>query len=130
MTDKQINQRIAEACGWKLKSNGLNPMWSWQNESLTHRIKWVANKEMASQGVLPNYVNDLNAMHEVQKVLTNTQWGVYVNYLTATTKHDYRRACAEASARQKAEAFLKTFGEWEEEAEECLQDFLDSFSIC
>ena len=64
----------------------------------------------------PNCAGCLNAMHDAEKMLTDSQWGVYVNYLTAKTKRDYRRACAEATARQRAEAFLRTLGKWEEEA--------------
>jgi len=59
MTEEQQRIAIAEACGWDLKLDEASQMWSWQNESLTHRIKWVTHKEMASQGVLPDYLNDL-----------------------------------------------------------------------
>jgi hypothetical protein len=56
-----------------------------------------------------NYCADLNAMHEAEKVLSSTQQDEYwdclidegVDYLFAT-------------ARQRAEAFLKTLGKWEE----------------
>ncbi len=97
-------------------------MWSWQNESLIHRIKWVARKEMASQGVLPDYLNDLNAMHEAEKTLdddldldysenieiaTGARWGANNSY----DMSKYRSATAE----QRAEAFLRSIGKWEEQ---------------
>jgi hypothetical protein len=115
MNEEQQRITIAQACGWELKSNGLSPMWSWQNESLTHRIKWVAHKEMASQGVLPDYLNDLNACHEMEKALSKTEgywqlkgFGKYCNELSAI--------CGEeniiATAAQRAEAFLRTIGKW------------------
>jgi hypothetical protein len=88
MTDEQINQAIDKAVMWESETSG--PSWY---EYETKR---------------PNYAGCLNAMHEVEKMLTNAQWGVYINYLTANTKRDYRRACAEATARIRAEAFLKT----------------------
>ena len=113
---------IAEACGWKLKSNGLSPMWSWQNESLIHRIKWVAHKVMASQGVLPDYLNDLNAMHEAEKVLTPDTRPEYLCQLfDAATRGmsglypvDENYLSHHATAAQRAEAFLLTIGKWEE----------------
>jgi hypothetical protein len=121
MNPEQQRIEIAKACGWELKSNGLSPMWSWQNESLTHRIKWVAHKEMASQGVLPDYINDLNSMHEAEKTLDNdldldysenleiatgARWGANNSY----DMSKYRSA----TAAQRAEAFLRTLGLWEE----------------
>lgn len=87
-------------------------MWSWQNESLIHRIKWVAHKVMASQGVLPDYLNDLNDMHEAEKVLTNEQLEVYCNILHKPNHGVYW--AIHATASQRAEAFLRTIGKWEE----------------
>jgi len=109
MNPEQQRIAIAEACGWELKSNGLSPMWSWQNEYLTHRIKWVAHKEMASQGVLPDYLNDLNAMHEAEKALESNQEQSYFELLhdIAGNLTFYR-----ATAAQRAEAFLKTLNLW------------------
>ena len=112
MNPEQQRIAIAEACGWKLKSNGLSPMWSWQNESLIHRIKWVAHKVMASQGILPDYLNDLNDMHEAEKVLTNEQLEVYCNILHKPNHGVYW--AIHATAAQRAEAFLRTIGKWEE----------------
>ena len=117
MTPEQQRIAIAEACGWKLKSNGLSPMWSWQNESLNHRIKWVAHKVMASQGVLPNYLNDLNAMHDAEKLLT--QWEELVSYHSwlgycGENNTSELHNCIHATAAQRAEAFLRTIGKWEE----------------
>ena len=111
MSPEQQTIAIAEACGWELKSNGLSPMWSWQNESLTHRIKWVAHKEMASQGVLPDYINDLNAMHEAENVLTNEQWWLFVEFLTEIRGGGVS-LCISATAAQRAEAFLKALNLW------------------
>lgn len=118
MNPEQQRIAIAEACGWKLKSNGLSPMWSWQNESLIHRIKWVAHKVMASHGVLPDYLNDLNAMHDAEKVLTEDQQEQYLNNLYevcnlhSMINDAWNLNCA--TAAQRAEAFLRTIGKWEE----------------
>ena len=125
MTNEQINKAIAELRGWVYAPEDLSD-YPWQDD------KGEAYRSY------PNCAGCLNAMHNVQEMLTDSQWGVYVNYLTAKTKRDYRRACAEANfggqmslflkicdyrracaeanARQRAEAFLRTLGKWEEEA--------------
>lgn len=113
MNPEQQRIAIAEACGWKLKSNGLSPMWSWQNENLNHRIKWVAHKVMASQGVLPDYLNDLNAMHEVEKTLTDKAHEEFRLNLYDVIGDD-SRLIVSSTAAQRAEAFLLTIGKWEE----------------
>jgi hypothetical protein len=118
MKPEQQRIEIAKACGWELKSNGLSPMWSWQNESLTHRIKWVAHKEMASQGVLPDYLNDLNAMHEAIGTLLFSQRRAYRINLKEIMSKKINPAvicyseCIDAPAAQRAEAFLKTIDKW------------------
>jgi len=65
-----------------------------------------------------NYCNDLNAMHEAEKVLTSQQEEDYFANLRAingdliwyrTVGKTYR-----ATARQRAEAFLRTLGKWQE----------------
>ena len=61
---------------------------------------------------VPDYPNDLNAMHEAEKVLTEHQNdSIYPRNLGAwrnPTKAIY------APAAQRSEAFLRTLGLWEE----------------
>ena len=100
MTDEQINAAIAEACGWGeecvLNTDG-------------NRI-WVTD--------FPLYCTDLNAMHEAEKTLTKEQIREYQCFM-------YDMACEisatqgrwmpySATARYRAEAFLRTLGKWEE----------------
>ncbi len=68
----------------------------------------------------PDYPNDLNAMHEAEKVLRPgplsadvqswTRWEKYVAVLgdKLTGSEDVTHA----TAKQKAEAFLRTVGKW------------------
>jgi len=121
MTEQEINIVIAETCGWKLKSNGLSPMWAWKNESLTHRIKWVANKEIASQEVLPDYFNDLNAMREAERLLDEDLWLEYMLNLQDVLQRDPHRGkwivCQDnmhSTAAQRAKAFVKTISKLKE----------------
>jgi hypothetical protein len=75
--------------------------------------KWC----MDPKGVLrfnhdrPNYLNDLNVMHEAEKVLTDEQWDTYCYRLDGVGG---MRHCTHATASQRAEAFLRTIGKWEE----------------
>jgi hypothetical protein len=75
--------------------------------------------EVAIRVDLPDYLNDLNAMHEAERVLKHQQWPDYWNWLfvastrqSGTGKAEYK--VAHASAAQRAEAFLRTIGKWEE----------------
>ena len=91
MTDDQINEAIAEACGWGeecvLNTDGNRG--------------WVTN--------YPLYCTDLNAMHEAEKNLPIKKILIYFKKLEKLTSYWFR-----ATARQRAEAFLRTLGKWEE----------------
>jgi len=52
----------------------------------------------------PDYCNDLNAMHEVEKTLTDHWDGFHFRNHIANNVH--------ATARQRAEAYLRTIGKW------------------
>ena len=52
---------------------------------------------------MPDYLNDLNAMHEAEKVLNDHQWDDYICQLGHAMG---------ATAAQRAEAFLKTLNLW------------------
>ena len=101
MSDEQINIAIAEARGWEPLPEGHfhpdNPLGQ----------------------TMPNYCNDLNAMREAEKMLTEHQWGEYERVLRLVCDgcSYYEGAGKEllhATAAQRAEAFLRTLGKWEE----------------
>jgi hypothetical protein len=58
----------------------------------------------------PDYLNDLNAMHEAEKVLNNVQRERYRTELV----YSHAGRDVFATAAQRAEAFLRTIGKWEE----------------
>ena len=59
-----------------------------------------------------DYCVDLNAIHEAEKTLTAKQIEKYCDLLWPK---GYRWFCAiHTTARQRAEAFLRTLGKWEE----------------
>jgi hypothetical protein len=118
MTSEQINTAIAEACGWK---NADHP------DVMKFKQGWTMPEEwcMDPNGVLrfnhnrPDYCNDLNAMHEAEKTLTEHQWDEYERVLRLVCDgcSYYEGAGKEllhATAAQRAEAFLRTLGKWEE----------------
>lgn len=99
MSDEQINIAIAEACGWK-------DVWLPDRSGLP-----VGTSPENIFGHIPRYCNDLNAMHEAEKVLTRDQIEVFCEQLLP--KHHGIWWGIHTTARQRAEAFLKTIGKWE-----------------
>jgi len=106
MTDEQINQHIAEACGRKRRPDG----------------DWYPDNGSAGTQAILNYCTDLNAMHEAEKVLTKTQWANYMmHYLPSicwavVTKQDAHQQgnVIHATAAERAEAFGRTLNLWTE----------------
>jgi hypothetical protein len=127
MKHEQQRLAIAEACGWSLK-----PL-IWQSEILRYRLinpdgevflfkHWDDGahecrswETACARDVLPDYLNDLNAMHEAEKVLEINQWGHYKENLTVcAAPSGFPSHYWHATAAQRAEAFLRTVGKWEE----------------
>jgi len=107
MTPEAQRVAIAEACGW---STGA--------ASASHRTQDGVRRYLDAINT-PNFPNDLNAMHEAEKVLTaDDQLSDYGRHLLSITK-DWRpywgpTRVAHATAAQRAEAFLRTIGKWED----------------
>jgi hypothetical protein len=64
---------------------------------------------------LPDYCNDLNAMHEAEKIILNDlkTWRQYVDLIRVQSAKSVN-PIFHLTARQRAEAFLRTLGKWEE----------------
>jgi hypothetical protein len=66
----------------------------------------------------PDYLNDLNACHEMEKGLfwDKWKWLAYVNNLNEMPSLQDEWLCVSihATAGQRAEAFLRTLGLWQE----------------
>ena len=113
MTDEQINAAIAEACGWtEIQDSGV-----WHHHKLWGYPPLKPGQCGNSFHYLPDYCTDLNAMHEAEKVLNC--WEDYVSYQSwlGYCGQDIigeLQQCITATARQRAEAFLRTLGKWEE----------------
>jgi hypothetical protein len=101
MTDHEINLAMADAMGWS-KEDGV--------------YVWTANGIDCTCDELWDWVNDLNAMHLTEKILSDAQWEDYIDYLAndwGRLPDPWREVC-HSTARQRAEAFLRTLGKWEE----------------
>ena len=96
---------IAEACGWEPLPEGHfhpdNPVGQ----------------------TMPDYLADLNAMHEAEQCLWRKDFlarDTFIDHLARILNpvHGYRdqlgQHLLDATAAQRAEAFLRTIGKWEE----------------
>lgn len=111
MKPEQQRIAIAEACGWK--------QCQWNGAYNTY--KGVPPVRPSVFQDIPDYLNDLNAMHEAEKVIAGSfQWNKYTEVLANIChwnkkSHDTRTMAnivCSATASQRAEAFLKTLGLW------------------
>jgi hypothetical protein len=108
MSDEQINIAIAEACGWKEIQSSHAPVEFGRRPHGWKRTEH-GNRTMETQ--IPDYCNDLNAMHEAEKTL---KLGLRSRYDAELGILGMRDNCFiwETTASQRAEAFLKTIGKW------------------
>ena len=107
MKDEKITEVIAQELGWSWVDD-----WYWRSP------------HGAKHEFPPDYANDLNAMHEAEKSLNPDQtydYGQFLARLTIGDEFDDEGftpngfgyfAVVRATARQRAEAFLKTVGKW------------------
>jgi len=129
MTNEELNVEIAEFRGWRnireqdYHSFGTDPYIDGPSQVWVgiHPESDVDSKEYE---VIPDYCNDLNAMHDAEKhVLDFSRFGdelakVVLGY-TGTPEDitlDYwaLQRVAHANGRQRAEAFVKTIGKWKD----------------
>jgi hypothetical protein len=81
-------------------------------------------RELHYATVPPDVLNDLNAMHEAEKVLLNRplELGIYIIEVgravdkTEVRQKDHNFSLITATATQRAEAFLRTLGLWKDDA--------------
>ena len=111
MNDEEINRAIAEHLGWKWFDH---PDTREMTKTYTLADKWVLNPagKLVFPHSVPNYCGDLNAMHEAEKTLENHQLWMVTTALAGIVHED--TPIAHATARQRAEAFLRTVGKWSE----------------
>jgi len=117
MTNQQINIAIAEHMGWK-------EIETFAPESF--REPEGIDPDLKLQRAIPDYCNDLNAIHKAEtsllggsKFFSKGERGSYIWYLKKVCGHGKYVSDEEnlyllihIPARQRAEAFLKTVEKW------------------
>ena len=115
MKPEQINHAIHKHFGWEYVPAADG--WRRNTRELHYEI--------------PNYHGDLNAMHEAERTLTSKQPIVYIRALVAILDHVHSNGeitltdvcddveiayhCTVATSPQRAEAFLRTVGKWNDQ---------------
>lgn len=130
MNEQAQRIAIAEACGWSAANRGLNE-WACVTPDGEERSRnidqerglvfYYYSKEHALAHGTPDYLHDLNAMHEAEKVMAD-KFGYMVWFQEmggaapfcyfGGNEHVWR--IANATASQRAEAFLRTIGKWKD----------------
>ena len=107
MSPEQQRIAIAKACGWQFH---------------TPSCALMDVRECDEYQEPPDYLNDLNAMHEAVKILTDDQYEEFTRILAALAGYNPEdgwkyRDTQEASAKTRALAFLDTLNIWTEDQE-------------
>lgn len=145
MTDREINEAIAEACGWvwyripktpsetrvyrclfhpSIHEIDQSPEWLVRADGTEGICNW---EYMQRDGHVPDYCKDLNAVHSAVATLTRERYDAddgFTYHLARVVHQDPDEAgwnfyeLQEATARQRAEAFIKTVcpEKWKEAA--------------
>jgi hypothetical protein len=113
MTANQQRIAIAKACGWTGTEEDYTFYGFTQSIPMT-RTRWTNPSGGKTTLTLPDYPSDLNAMHEAEKVIIERGDEAMLDYdqelsmVTDSWKWN-------ATAAQRASAFLETLGLWEED---------------
>lgn len=108
MTPEEQRITIAEARGWEM----MGCISKWKDPSGKIHKNW------AGFCSCPDYLNDLNAMHEAEKVIPREIFSRYMAILAGIVNRDSNPECdhfanrSTATAAQRCEAFLKTLKLW------------------
>ena len=101
MTQEQKRIKLAEAAGWKVHPKDrfivIPP-------NSPHSVQPLST--------IPDYFNDLNAVHELEKVLTYQQHCLYCNILEMVVGGPAYMPAVRASASHRCEALGKTLNLW------------------
>lgn len=114
MTKEEQRIAIAEKCGWN---------WKWKDSQQLVRCWGMPGDTKYYDSSVPNYPNDLNAMHDAEEVIRKNQFH-FVSYPETLFKvvtgklwdgnmGYFMFNFATSTAEQRAEAFCRTF--WPEQ---------------
>lgn len=135
MTDEQIRIAISELRGWRVDNSrghtvlldpAGNELWFYSSSGASFGPcrSWeeCLRKGSHYDKRIPDYCNDLNAIHKVvmgldRQTLEYSNYCSHLNQIVAIENSKTNKPgiqSLDATARQRAEAFLRTFGKWEE----------------
>lgn len=114
MTPEKQRIVIAEFClpKWQQLQYGNGGVWYFLADGGWNKV--------------PDYLSDLNVMHEAEKLMNDSQKAYFVGHLMQIVPNDNPNDCIKsvtrakfkyinATSAQRAEALLRTIGKWEEE---------------
>ncbi len=115
MTPEQQRIELAKLDGWTYSTTGGDGDYcGWSAPGQTYRDSWI--RPWFEESELPNYLSDLNAVHELEKklFLTFDDWSDYTTELSRITPDSwsYVKSLTGASAAQRCEAILRVKGIW------------------
>jgi hypothetical protein len=94
---------------------GLEPIAGEKESACGHLI--MLTSDLRSTAFCPDYLKDLNAMHEAEKTLGDPQLFIeYEDQLSTVMNHV--GWCWHATAAQRGEAFLRTLNLWKDSTPE------------
>ena len=114
---------IAEACGWHEIIRPCDDAYHYLPTDTLERLNgkvggiksnWV---HVENAVPIPDYLNDLNAMHESEKMLTEEQRIAYSDCTYGIARKEQKETgkwgWISLTAAQRAEAFLRAIDKWE-----------------
>ena len=121
MNPEQQRIAIAAACGWERETRkrygGESNVAGWGFN--THLPLGAIGRRFALSPLeFPDYLNDLNAMHEAESTLGDALYdGTWLEWLRIVVERSEGISCNlsqlhRATAAQRAKAFLCTLGKW------------------
>ena len=122
MTPTEQRVTLAEWLGWSCIEDRSKPLMMHEGFAMCGYPPEgaVIGKKLA----LPDYLNDLNAVHSVEKVLQDKckYWPDYIDELSKLFRFDFPRQSetnwsqmCHANAAQRCEALLRCCGLWKDE---------------
>lgn len=113
MTPEQQRIAIAEFCGWTSIMNHPVGLVGFHPQAEGESLGFCQDKTIY---LIPDYPNDLNAMHEAEKTLPELQRQLYYSELIrvlikSINSYNFYDILT-ATSQQRSEALLKTIGKW------------------
>jgi len=124
MTPEAQRIAIAKACGWRnVRMTKNRPFWADDEGQTMYNALGGSppGEALTYVAELPDYLNDLNAMHEVENNLSPLFRSIYCDWLMYGQANPNPRPetfgrwqTINATAAQRAEVFLRAIGEWKD----------------